>query len=359
MLFFLSASLFFVPFLTRINAYSIDPVSCKGKQYDLMLKAAEAAFDLANEAYAAIQPTPRDNNVQRLISLLFGDQADLSRVRDSLRRLQFARTKLEPEGRGMISSNQVMFYCDLERVRRSERLGQSRWIDSVTNRMFNDNQGETVETCKSSLDTTLAVTWNPDEKVVPQEGRFVSTATPSQVTLCPWFINWAVNEDYQVWNDMSLKVVAATAAIPLLTRNPFNYPLTPVDAFGLLERVILHELTHTTLGGKSEDVEMQQGGLWPLKIAYGWRATRNLVEQGVQGEDLPSKNADSIALFAMGIKLLGQETPTYIEDNGSLSKTVPGSSKRKVQSTLRYRSTPAAFEGFVKMIRETRADPDF
>jgi hypothetical protein len=43
-----------------------------------------------------------------------------------------------------------------------------------------------------------------------------------------------------------------------MTENPFNWPLTPVDALGLLEKVVLHELTHTIAGKESIDASSQQ-----------------------------------------------------------------------------------------------------
>ena len=52
-----------------------------------------------------------------------------------------------------------------------------------------------MKTCKFSDFKTLAVTVNPNNKLVQQvRGGPVlpGDETPSQVTMCPWFLEWAV-----------------------------------------------------------------------------------------------------------------------------------------------------------------------
>lgn len=56
--------------LPNLNAYYIDP-SCSGANRDLVRTAADSAFDMAASALQALQTSPRDDNVNRLISLLF------------------------------------------------------------------------------------------------------------------------------------------------------------------------------------------------------------------------------------------------------------------------------------------------
>ena len=40
-----------------------------------------------------------------------------------------------------------------------------------------------------------------------------------------------------------------------------RYKATPVDLYGLLEAAMLHELTHTTAGGESDDIQSALQGV--------------------------------------------------------------------------------------------------
>ena len=94
--------------------------------------------------------------------------------------------------------------------------------------------------------------------------------------------------------------------------------------------------------------------LW--KAAYGWKnalklagITTNPLDQSAQN------NADSLALFASGIRLLGQQNPTYIADDGKLSYTSPLTRRDVLPRELKLPTTPAAFEGFITLVKESQA----
>lgn len=100
-----------------------------------------------------------------------------------------------------------------------------------------------------------------------------------------------------------------------------GYPFTPIDAFSLLGKVILHELTHTTAGNVSEDVRLTTSRhAWPSITdkfgqvvlshgapigfngkAYGWKAALILAKEGGVNRETAIENADSLALFASGM----------------------------------------------------------
>lgn len=74
--------------------------------------------------------------------------------------------------------------------------------------------------------------------------------------------------------------------------------LTPIDVESLLDKVILHELSHTSVAGGSLDVD----GPSILTIKYGWNRCRKLAQEGSDKLEREAQvNADSIALFGSGM----------------------------------------------------------
>ena len=59
--------------------------------------------------------------------------------------------------------------------------------------------GESIKTCKGG-DRTVAFAVNPNLRVVRDaRGKVVDRRqTASQVTMCPWFLEWAVHAKYPV-----------------------------------------------------------------------------------------------------------------------------------------------------------------
>lgn len=55
----------------------------------------------------------------------------------------------------------------------------------------------------------------------------------------------------QQWTELRVKSGLAKVAIPVATN---VWPFTPIDAIDLLDKVLLHEFTHTYACGKLDDV---------------------------------------------------------------------------------------------------------
>lgn len=88
--------------------------------------------------------------------------------------------------------------------------------------------------------------------------------------------------------------------------------LSPVDVASLLDKVILHELSHTRNAGKSLDVD--EGSL--ATVRYGWKRCRELAQKGSRDHDQAAQfNADSIALCGSGMLLHLQVTWYYFMDD--------------------------------------------
>jgi hypothetical protein len=93
--------------------------------------------------------------------------------------------------------------------------------------------------CSGALDITLAYTWNP----LPQK--------PSQIQICPWFLQWVQGQRYGKW---SIVAVKARIFDWLLTKITKGWPFTPIDAALLLDTTLLHKMTHTRVGKFAVDV---------------------------------------------------------------------------------------------------------
>lgn len=74
--------------------------------------------------------------------------------------------------------------------------------------------------------------------------------------------------------------------------------LTPIDVTSLLDKVILHELSHTRVGGEALDVD----GPSFTSVRYGWNRCRKLAQEGSDDRERQGQvNADSIALCGSGM----------------------------------------------------------
>jgi hypothetical protein len=143
---------------------------------------------------------------------------------------------------------------------------------------------EDFDGCKG-VSPTVAYTWVPDDR-----------NKPSQVQICPWFINWMQNVDTDTMKDAQKKAKFYEKVSQRLAK--MHTLLTPIDVESLLDKVILHELTHTRPGGQAEDVD----GPGFLKVRYGWNRCRKLAQEGSSDPKRQSQvNADSIALAGSGM----------------------------------------------------------
>jgi hypothetical protein len=119
---------------------------------------------------------------------------------------------------------------------------------------------------------------------------------PSHVQICPWFINWMKWVDTKSFKDAQTKAMFYQGLSKGLSK--IHTLLTPIDVDSLLDKVILHELSHTSVAGKSLDVD----GPSILTVKYGWNRCRKLAQEGSGNFNRQSQvNADSIALLGSGM----------------------------------------------------------
>ena len=81
----------------------------------------------------------------------------------------------------------------------------------------------------------------------------------AEIQLCPWFVQYARFKRFKTFKDTSGTAFLATAAIPA-ARLLGIY--TEVDAFALLDKVLLHEMTHLFVNHHAQDVRIPFAGLF-------------------------------------------------------------------------------------------------
>jgi hypothetical protein len=175
----------------------------------------------------------------------------------------------------------------------------------------------------------LAVTANPDlGEVVWKNGAQMDTRRPTQIQLCLWFVDWIKQKKFKLAGDVQKRTKIGRLAIKLAAKNiglrqiggsinpTGNAQLTAkfVDAFSLLDKVLLHEMTHARGAfEETEGNEVVQEGLIDVSStsrflsildwgAYGWDGAMQVARQRDElgGDDAPDNNADTIALLGSG-----------------------------------------------------------
>ena len=111
-----------------------------------------------------------------------------------------------------------------------------------------------------------------------------------QIQICPWYLKIAASQrDPPVTTDLneSIWTKIMSKIGPLIADKKYS----PVDLLSGLEKVLLHEITHTVFGGETIDV----GGF----SGYGWKNCRKLSTTG-SGTNGPLNNAGKSEPFIRG-----------------------------------------------------------
>ncbi|KAH3942841.1 hypothetical protein HBI56_053270 [Parastagonospora nodorum] len=338
------ASLLVLPF--SVCSYKIDQ-SCNRKGVDgLVRDAMTNAFSMADSALRRLNQDPYDPHTEDLITHLFlpkngQDPKDRDKMSKVKRILEEVNKSYRLETTGELGSKDAIIYCDGSRYEdRGKRDGLFRklYYDTSTNTHVLYKK----QSCHEGLTDfpTLAVTYNPE-----WESEDIEDKPPTQIQLCPWFVDWIKNKEYKLHND----VIRSNFGRYVIKKAEANQGLKQIDAFSLLDKVLLHEMTH---GRSAWEGEMRINGEWktfegtadlpvpgtalipfpplswlfPVRPAYGWKWARDLALRGPDTSGLhpwnpeaPDHNADSIAMFGSAAKLLDDpEKPRRVLEDGRI-----------------------------------------
>ncbi|KAF2006484.1 hypothetical protein P154DRAFT_569877 [Amniculicola lignicola CBS 123094] len=303
--------------------YQIDASCTKAGLEDVVRTAMGSAIEMAESAHSRLRATTWDAYTTKLVGMLFAKDGqtlghrEMSKA-ESIYRKNFSFYKTEKTSATLLP-NDVIIYCDDSRMRRVSRYP----------RLYEDTvSGEVVQydnrPCHGTFGDwiALAVTRNPgkDDMIGNINGP---RNLPTQIQLCEWFVDWIKRKEIKTTKDLALKSRVASGFIKGSDKNRI---FAQIDAESLLDKVLLHEMTHgwiaynwvwTALG----DTETTYGvvdvpstgkfGLIPILgrlPSYGWKLCRSLAQNGqaVVGQTnanygAPDNNADTLALFASGM----------------------------------------------------------
>ncbi|CAK1366980.1 unnamed protein product [Cercospora beticola] len=238
---------------------------------------------------------------------------DVRRLRDIYDNILLAAAEDEarPHPTDTSPLQNVMIYCNEDRF---QKRADGTWVDTVSQVIPIGGKE-----CTAKDFTTMAYTMVP--------GRAVFENHPSQITICPWLFQWARQRKYKKYADMQGGIAKAWTKRTLQATLRALGREDGIDKMRLLDQTILHELTHTLVGGRSLDVKV--AGLLGSEKSYGWKNCLALAKNGgmhPEDDKLPRTaldNADSLALFGLAVKLLREQTPLYVLENGGLTNRRP------------------------------------
>ncbi|GIZ48429.1 hypothetical protein CKM354_001148900 [Cercospora kikuchii] len=289
-------------FSSSTKAYKIHS-SCQPEK-TFVKDAADEAFTMADLALDELRSSPRDPQVNRLLGLLFAkkDQdpatMDVTRLVSTLEGIRRAATENEARPDPINRDAQYNVWVD----------GDSRMIANTARNI-----------CSPTDYDTMAITWNP--------ARSTLNYRPSQMTICPWFFQWAHKQEYKEYSKVKEGINKARAR---RTWEAFSRAMfgrnKGFDSMRMLEQTILHELTHTLAGGVLLDVQVT--GARKERDGYGWKTCLALAKNGGTNPDNGSPvtafdNAHSVANFGLAVRLLRDQPPLYVLEDGGVTDQMP------------------------------------
>ncbi|KAJ4175243.1 hypothetical protein NW754_005663 [Fusarium falciforme] len=291
----------------------IDTVSCSNQRtFDAIKEAYQSAIIRAGLAIDALRPWAQegasidtfDGRIRNVFDLLFGaggTRTKVSYVFGHLDRLLEVQYMNDLMTGGQWSTARTMhdieIHCNADYIQPHPHPKEPNihHEDTIQKKPVHDD--DAILGLKNPFKSAFAVT----SPVSPPSGKGWDQDAPEIVAYSPWKLYFAANWDGFPGNDVvfgGIKINQAAveaAANPrmhrwFLTNAPewlAKYAWAPIDLLDRLESTMLHELTHTTAGRLTQDVE--------LPNSYGWKNCVRLKKHS---------NADSIALFALAVELI-------------------------------------------------------
>ncbi|QRD07406.1 hypothetical protein JI435_132000 [Parastagonospora nodorum SN15] len=333
---------------------------------------------MADSAVRRLNQDPYDEHTVDLIRHLFlpkdgqdpndrGKMSKVLRIFDNI--IEYYRT----ETTGPLDQHDIIIYCDDSRYEdrgRRDSLRRKLYYDTckpddvttgpipsllvlinLSHIATNTHVLYKKKTCHDGLMETvaLAVTYNAqwESEEWDEEQREVVynyEDRPTQIQICPWFIDWIKNKEYKLSNDVKRSNIGRY----IIKKVEGNQWFRQIDAFSLLDKVLLHEMTHGRSVWEEQkfinnewenfegtlDVTVPGTTLVPFlpffstpRPAYGWKWAGDLARKGPDTTGLhgwdpkaPDHNADSIALFGSACKLLDDpDKPRRVLDDGRIA----------------------------------------
>ncbi|KAF2803251.1 uncharacterized protein BDZ99DRAFT_526623 [Mytilinidion resinicola] len=174
--------------------------------------------------------------------------------------------------------------------------------------------------CKQSIGdfSALAITSSPETSKLVRDESITDVLTlnrkwderPTQIQICPWFVDWVKFKNFKTPSDVKKRTKIGRAVIKPVEST--NWGLRPIDAFSLLNKVILHEMTH----GRSAWLDYVEDeriigtenrlNCWTTQLQSVWMTTVGLYLSSIKG---PKRVSDNIK-------------PGHVDDNNKIAPIV-------------------------------------
>ncbi|KAH7413560.1 hypothetical protein DE146DRAFT_203 [Phaeosphaeria sp. MPI-PUGE-AT-0046c] len=310
----------------RVRGWKLDASCTQMGVGDHIRDGMAGAFDMVDSAHRRLTATPRAADTDELIGHLFAKEGQKSSEVD-MWKTQSLFENINLYYRNELTADQepdwknIVVFCNLDRFQKVQgRINVYR--DKTSGILYSYSQ----QSCKGASDwVALAVTSNPMDKNI--DGMVEENRKPTQLQLCPWFIDWIKNKEYKFHRDVRRTNIGQHV---IKAAESSKYGFRQIDVFSLLDKVLLHEMTHgRSIFTTKWDKKVKEGLMDvtdPSFLgfglpAYGWKRAVSLAKKG---EDLGKRraadnNAETIALFASACLLLDQtDKPRKVDAKGNV-----------------------------------------
>ncbi|KAF5511127.1 hypothetical protein CGCS363_v002542 [Colletotrichum siamense] len=306
----------------RAPAWTIDKSCDTYDNQNIRDKIKDSVLEglkLAEDAVGVMRDHADDPWVQEMSKLVLGRrdgfETRFEAARQTLERVAaFERAPsnhlpLTDEWKSMSNNRDWEIYCNADRFQKGDRFTKNAafgnrylWPDTAANfrRCYNNEfqSGSGIDGAKMTTLTSdiidkvaFAAAYRPAGSTAKIEDFTTESVYASSTDVCLWFLDKTYRQGFPQIDNQLLEMVKSDGF-----RAGFTHGV-PVDGLKTASFTFLHELTHTTQGGKLKDLT----DLPPeIPSCYNWYCvTKMALEPSIEVE----RNADSIAILALALRV--------------------------------------------------------
>ncbi|KAF1836061.1 hypothetical protein BDW02DRAFT_596728 [Decorospora gaudefroyi] len=296
---------------------------------------------MAQSAIDALTADPLDADTIELLGFLYAKEGadpvqliQQGKFEKTLEVLNSVITNMRTEVIGYTTPSHmdVIIFCHYGRFVEIDK-SQNLWRDGTTGLPLRFKE----QPCRGGTfieNIALAVTMNPEDAHPAFKNNVqLESRRPTQIQLCPWFVDWVKSKKFKLVGDVQKRTKIGRFVIKLAEWKGFG--LAQIDAYSLLDKVLLHEMTHGRGAyelRKNNNKKLEQQGLLDVPsansffksiewAAYGWKGAMKIAKTGddLGGNHAPDNNADTIALLGSVCKLMNHESePRKVDSKGRI-----------------------------------------
>jgi hypothetical protein len=220
----------------RVFPIAINSLVTASDDTQFVRDRVDAAFRLIDNAVTELNKNPLDTQIDNWYNTIFGRRFDAGsgRAKNIKRRFEDLLVIRNYGSADQTSAVQaitdVRFYCTVKRIEKKGDQYRNKDRDIIYKKGELDFPGGRFANCYDLKEPTLMIT-------MTILGQY------SEIQICPWFLTNV--RGYQFKDLSSLPSTAyhllGKIAIPVAAKALY----TPIDSFSLMDKTILHELTHT------------------------------------------------------------------------------------------------------------------